>query len=94
MHVQVTAQLLQEAGLWPPGSDGPEGWKLPTPVPEEYWARITSWALDTRESEDLEARRREIYGPGGGSPFGEVGSVMTISALHVHPCCCVIDACS
>jgi hypothetical protein len=49
-----------------------QGWKLPTPVPEEYWGRLTTWALDTSESEDLEEKRREIYGPGGGSPFGEV----------------------
>jgi hypothetical protein len=44
-------------------------YKLPEPCTDAFLLQVSTWQ-HTRESEDLEAERREYYGSGGGSPFG------------------------
>jgi hypothetical protein len=59
-------------------------YKLPEPCTDAFLLQVSTWQ-HTRESEDLEAERREYYGSGGGSPFGaRVGGVAgSVSAAGV-----------
>jgi hypothetical protein len=46
-------------------------YQLPEPCSKEFLAAVTQWQF-TEEAEDEEAKRREFYGLGGGTTFGEV----------------------
>ena len=69
---QVSGTLLSNASMLPPGEDPSEVWELPVPCPPDFLEMVVQWELDTEEAEDLEERRREVYGVGGGNPFGLV----------------------
>jgi hypothetical protein len=46
-------------------------YQLPEPCSAEYLAAVTQWQF-MPEAEDEEQKRREFYGMGGGTTFGEV----------------------
>jgi hypothetical protein len=46
-------------------------YQLPEPCSAEFLAALAQWQF-TPEAEDEEQKRREFYGMGGGTTFGEV----------------------
>jgi hypothetical protein len=64
-------------------------YQLPEPCSAEFLAAVTQWQF-TPEAEDEEQKRREFYGMGGGTTFGEVSHVQLVSKGLLWKCASVV----